>query len=113
MNTKVQYLTIQKEQFNALLAGRTTLPFLVVFTADWLGEGTIMDAIVEQLANEYAGRFGFFRIDIDVSDDLARQLGIRHYPTILFFQNGEMLHRLRGMKSKTILRQKIDELIRG
>ena len=84
---------------------------MVVFTADWLGEGTIMDAIVDQLSEDYKDRFGFFRIDVEQSKGISHQLGIRRLPTIFFFRQGEMVGQFMGMKAKYLLKEKIDSLL--
>ena len=111
MRAEVLYPTIQDEKFNELIVAQNEQPFLVVFTADWLGEGTIMDTIVEQLADEFQNEFGFYRIDIEASKELSHQLGIRRLPTILFFHKGELMHQILGIKAKRILKEKIKEII--
>lgn len=87
------------------------MPFLVVFTAAWSGEGTITDTIVEGLAERYAGQMGFFRVDIEESPNLSDRLGIRRLPTINFFQDSEIVDQLAGMVPRRFIEDKINMLL--
>ncbi|MBK9012690.1 MAG: hypothetical protein IPM82_00605 [Saprospiraceae bacterium] len=64
------YTTISETEFHDLLLSKSKVPLLIVFTANWLGEGTIMDTIVEGLAVQYHDKMGFYRIDIEASKGL-------------------------------------------
>lgn len=111
LDTKITYSTITDEQFNELVAKKRGNPFLVLFTADWLGEGTIMDAIIEQLSIEFHGRFGFYRVDTDQSKNISHQLGLRRLPTIFFFKQGDMVGQVLGMKPKRLLQEQIRQML--
>lgn len=111
LDTKITYSTITDEQFNELVAQKKGNPFLVVFTADWLGEGTIMDTIIEQLSYEFHEKFGFYRVDTDQSKDISHQLGLRRLPTIFFFKQGDMVGQVVGMKPKRLLQDQIKQLL--
>ena len=111
MNESITYPTINEQDFNELLQGRHAKPFLVVFTADWLGEGTIMDAIIEGLADDYQGKMGFYRIDIEASQNVSHQLGIRRLPAIYLFQNGEIADHFAGMVPARTIEKHINNLL--
>jgi thioredoxin 1 len=105
------YPTISEQQFQGLLEKRDGKPFLVVFTADWLGEGTIMDAIVEGLAKDFYNRIGFYRIDIEASKNISHQFGIRRLPAIYLFKNGELSYHFSGMVPGRTIEQQLNELL--
>ena len=105
------YPTIRENRFRELISEDNGHRFLVVFTANWLGEGVIMDNIVKQLAQEYNHNFYFYRINADTSKELTYQLGIHRLPTLLFFSDGELVHRIQGMKSRKALQEKIDDIL--
>lgn len=81
---------------------------MVVFTAVWSGEGTIMDAIVEGLAESYIEQMGFYRMDIEQCPNITHQLGVGRLPTAYIFRDGETLKFFAGMKS----RRNVEELIK-
>ncbi len=111
MDETFTYQTINEHTFNELLKRRSGKPFLVVFTADWLGEGTIMDSIIEGLAESYQDKIHFYRIDIEASKNVSHQMGIRRLPGIYFFKNGEISDHLSGMVPARTIEQRINEIL--
>ncbi|MCU0348911.1 MAG: thioredoxin family protein [Saprospiraceae bacterium] len=111
MSNFTSYLTINEQQFGELLSSRGEKPFLVVFTADWLGEGTIMDSIIEGIADDYRGRVGFFRMDIEQSKNISNQLGIRRLPAIYLFKNGEISDHLSGIVSGRTIEARMNAML--
>lgn len=111
MDDNLKYQTITEQEFNKLAQEENGLPFLVVFSADWLGEGTIMDTIIESIAETFEGRIGFYRIDIEQSHDIARHLGIRRLPAMFFFKNGEIIDHFAGMVAKRAIEQRLNNLL--
>ncbi len=111
LNESFTYTTIGEHEFNELLQSREDKPFLVVFTADWLGEGTIMDSIIEGIAAAYQDKMGFYRIDIEESKNVTHQMGIRRLPAIYLFQNGEIFDHFSGMVPARTIEQHIASLL--
>lgn len=111
MSESFTYNTIDETEFNGLLRESTGRPFLVVFTAEWLGEGTIMDAIMEGLAADYGERAGFYRIDVEESKNISHQMGIRRLPAIYLFKNGEISDHFAGMVPARTIQQHIDQIL--
>jgi thioredoxin-like negative regulator of GroEL len=105
------YQTIDEQAFNELLKRTDGMPFLVVFTADWLGEGTIMDSIIENLAGGYQDKMHFYRIDIEASKNVSHQMGIRRLPAIYFFKNGEISDHFSGMVPARAIEQRMNEIL--
>jgi thioredoxin 1 len=111
LNDPFTYPTIGEQVFNELLQRRQGKPFLVVFTADWLGEGTIMDSIIEGLASSYLDEMDFYRIDIEESKNVSHQMGIRRLPAIYLFQDGEIAAHFSGMVPARTIEQHINDLL--
>lgn len=111
LNESYTYPTISEQEFNDLLRNRDGKPFLVVFTAEWLGEGTIMDSIIEGLAEDYRDAVGCYRVDVEVSKNVSHQMGIRRLPAIYFFKNGELSGHISGMVPARTISQRMDELM--
>ncbi|MCL4306191.1 thioredoxin [bacterium] len=79
--------------------------------ADWCGPCRMIAPIVEDLANEYAGRVAFAKVDVDQSPDVSRQFHVSSIPTLLFFKNGEMVDRQIGALPKHALQARVESLL--
>lgn len=87
------------------------VPVLVDFTATWCGPCKQLAPLVDQLADEYAGRAKVVKLDINESPDTARRFQIRGVPTILVFKGGEVVSQQVGMVPKTRLSQLLQQAL--
>ena len=84
---------------------------VVKFYADWSGTSQMMMPAFEQIAESYKGSANFFKVDIDNSPALKESYGVMDLPTILFFQNGNIIDHVSGMISKNALIAKMENSI--
>ena len=84
---------------------------VVKFYADWSGTSQMMMPAFEQIAESYKGSANFFKVDIDNSPALKENYGVMDLPTILFFQNGNIIDHVSGMISKNALIAKMENSI--
>ena len=83
-------------------------PLVVVdFWAPWCGPCHIVSPIVESLAEDYAGRILFGKLNVDENPNVARQYGIMSIPTLLVFRNGELVDRIIGAMPRQRLEPRI------
>lgn len=106
-----KYPTISARQFRQIITQQEKTPFLVVFTAEWLGEGTLLDNIMEQLSEKYATRFEFYRIDVERTNIAAQQYGLRQVPAVLLFKNGKMADHFIGILPQRVIEERIQRLM--
>ena len=59
-------------------------PAVIDFYTTWCGPCKMMTPVVESLAQKYAGKVDFYKVDIDQESELAAVFGIRSIPTFLF-----------------------------
>ena len=59
-------------------------PAVIDFYTTWCGPCKMMAPVVESLAQHYAGKVDFYKVDIEQEPELAAVFGIRSIPTFLF-----------------------------
>ncbi|MBP3228698.1 MAG: thioredoxin [Bacteroidaceae bacterium] len=95
--------------FQALLA--TGKPVVVDFSATWCGPCRMVAPIVEELAQEYAGRVEVVAVDVDECEELAFKYQVRNIPTILFIKDGEIVSKQVGAAQKAAFVEKTEALL--
>jgi|tagenome__1003787_1003787.scaffolds.fasta_scaffold20951401_2 thioredoxin 1 len=82
---------------------------MVDFWAVWCGPCRIVAPIVEQLADEYAGKVTVGKLDVDSNQRTASQYNVRSIPTILFFKEGKVVDQVIGAVPRAALESKIKQ----
>lgn len=82
-------------------------PTVVDFWAEWCGPCKMIAPILEELADENAGKFTVGKLDVDNNRETAMKYGIRSIPTLLVFKDGEVAEQIVGVMPKDALQQKI------
>jgi len=75
---------------------KSSTPVLVDFWAPWCGPCRSVAPIVEDLANEYAGKLKVAKINVDESTEVAMRYQITSIPTFILFKNGQVADRALG-----------------
>jgi thioredoxin 1 len=77
---------------------------LVDFYATWCGPCKMMAPVVEQLAQEFAGRVNVAKVDVDENMELAMRFQVRGVPTFGIFKDGKLLQCIVGAVGYDTLR---------
>ena len=83
-------------------------PVLVDFTAVLCGPCKMLEAVVVELAAEWAGKVKVVKLDVDNNANLAMQYQVMGVPTLMLFHQGEIKERLTGYKPKKQIVSKLN-----
>ncbi|WGU70200.1 thioredoxin [Capnocytophaga canimorsus] len=86
-------------------------PVVVDFWATWCGPCRMLGPVIEEIAREYDGKAVVGKVDVDNNQDFAGKYGVRNIPTVLIFQNGEVVGRQVGVAPKKTYTDAIDSLL--
>ncbi len=88
------------------------LPVLVDCWAEWCMPCRMIAPVVDQLADEYAGRLKVVKLNTDTGRQTAMKFGIQAIPTLLLFKGGQVVGKIVGAdKPKSYLQQKIEGVL--
>ena len=86
---------------------QSSLPVLVDFWAQWCGPCKQLSPIVDEIADELAGKLKVAKVNVDEAGDLAGAHNIMSIPTLMVFKNGEVVDHFVGAMAKAQLLAKI------
>jgi thioredoxin 2 len=89
--------------------GRSDLPVLVDFWAEWCGPCRAMSPVLDRLAAERRTQLQVGKVNTDENQQLAGQLGIRSIPTLILFKGGKEVARRSGSSDLGSLSRWVDQ----
>lgn len=87
MSDKIVYVsdsTFEDEVLNS------SEPVLVDYWAEWCGPCKMIAPVLDDIADEYAGRLKVAKLNIDENPTTPPQYGIRGIPTLMLFKGGNV-----------------------
>ena len=87
---------------------QSAMPVLVDYWADWCGPCKMIAPILDEVAQEYAGKIKVAKLNIDENQQPPPKYGIRGIPTLMIFKNGNVEATKVGALSKSQLTAFID-----
>jgi thioredoxin 1 len=105
VSEKIVHVTDDTFEDEVLKSGE---PVLVDYWADWCGPCKMIAPVLDEIADEYAGRIKIAKLNIDENPNTPPRYGIRGIPTLMLFKDGEVEATKVGAVSKSQLTAFID-----
>ncbi len=90
---------------------KSDVPVLVDFWANWCGPCRSIAPILEQLAEEYAGKVKICKVNVDFNQALAKQYQVMSIPNLVFFKDGKKVEQIVGFTPKPEIAKRLDALL--
>ena len=79
---------------------KSDVPVLVDFWAPWCGPCKMVGPVLEQIAEQYAGKAKVVKVNVDDNKQIAGSLGIQSIPTVVLYKGGEVVEKVVGARPK-------------
>ena len=99
--------TLSEATFDEEIGGAAE-PVLVDFWAEWCGPCKVIAPILEELADEQAGKLRVGKLNVDEHPGIARRFEVMSIPTLILFKDGQPAARVTGARGKSQLLAEIE-----
>ena len=84
---------------------------LVKISSDWNGASQILCHTLQALSQQYSGKVDFYSLNDYAESSMSDTYRVDSIPTLLFFKKGTLVDKLSGLTHRTIISNKIHQLI--
>jgi thioredoxin 1 len=104
-------ISVDDANFDQMVLKSKT-PVVVDFWAPWCRPCLMAAPVLEELAEEYAGRITVAKLDVDQNARTAAKYGIMAIPNLIIFRNGKPASQIVGYKPKAELKRDLDAALK-
>ena len=90
---------------------KSDVPVLLDFWAPWCGPCRMVAPILDELAEEFAGRAKIAKVNVDENQQVPAQFGIRSIPTLILFKDGQVVATQVGALPKSQLATFVEQAL--
>ncbi len=109
INTAQAVMQMDSNNWTEIL--ESPCPVVIDVYTDWCWPCKVFAPIFEEASKGLGDQLLFVKLNAETDRAVARALGVRAYPTVLFFKNGQEVSRLLGSTSLSKLAQEIQKLL--
>ena len=84
---------------------------IVDFWAEWCGPCKMIAPVLDEIAQEQAGKVKVVKLNVDENQDTARRFGVMSIPTLIVFKDGQPAKKMIGAKGKGALLEDLAEFL--
>ncbi|ADY01776.1 thioredoxin [Vulcanisaeta moutnovskia 768-28] len=99
-------ISLDNNNLNSMI--KKCLVSVIDFYADWCVPCRIMEPILNKLAQVFAGKVFFGRVDVDEYPEVAAGYGVMSIPTTILLRNDEEVYRVIGAVDYNTMRRYIE-----
>jgi thioredoxin 1 len=101
-NKSTKPVVLNEVNFDAILA-ESEVPLLFEFWAAWCHHCSALSPIIDEVAEEMAGKIIVGQINCDLNRDLCRRYEVKGIPTLFLARQGEIVGTIVNPKDKEAL----------
>jgi len=90
---------------------QSATPVLIDFWAPWCGPCRAIAPVVEEIAQEYAGKLKVVKMNVDENPQTPSRYGVRGIPNLLVIKGGEVKEQIVGAVPKAHLLKAINSVV--
>ena len=88
-------------------------PVLVDFWAEWCGPCKALGPVIDELATDYDGKVRVGKVDTDANREVSVRFSVSAIPTVILFNDGEIVEKFIGLRSKKDFQTAIDRVAKA
>lgn len=89
------------------------IPVLLDFWASWCRPCRMLSSVLDELAEEYAGRIKVARVNVDEENGILNRHTVSSVPTLVVYKNGTILHQKNGAMPKSQVEDLFKDILCG
>ncbi len=90
---------------------KSQTPVLVDFWAPWCGPCRAIAPLLDELADDYAGKLKVVKMNVDENPDTPGRYGVRGIPNLLIIKGGHVKDQIVGAVPKGQLVRAVDQAL--
>ena len=79
--------------------------------AEWCGPCRMIAPTIEAMANDYAGKVVFGKLNVDENGETSTKYCITSIPTLLFFKDGKLVGQIIGAVPRQQIEQRLKTIL--
>ena len=94
-----------------VIDGSLQVPVVLDLWAEWCEPCKQLSPVLEQLAEEFGGRFLLAKVDVDANPRLAQALRVQGIPAVKAIVQGQLIDEFTGVQPENVIRQWLTQLV--